>query len=390
MTAQVADSILFEGTTSRLCVLPLEVLFRSMKDRPQFGGDFVSSSNWRGYVASWKIEKGHLWLIGLSGRLQETQADLPDTRFYGSAKNPIQNHKAIIARIESLSEISVGILGSDQSWYGSIIPDDNGFVEQELADKVSLAELFRSSAEPVLATWYSGLLRIPVGKELEYVHGGFLTAHETDLIIEIAAGVVLRQWVIDNKPGHTARKDTSDIKRKSMLAMEPYLVPGRESEYRDEIKMPLEARQKSSKRGANLLHESIHYFLRSHFFRQAAGSAVMSNADQNARASFDKAIIEMNEAGMALGETIRLRDDLTHHAADLCQMPLSDFAEIILMRTQYCEHASELMFRLHMPSEEKEQMEWATTNIRSAERLIAEGQFELLGVAKSIIDEAVK
>ena len=38
---------------------------------------------------------------------------------------------------------------------------------------------------PVFASWFTGLLRIPQGKLLKYVHGGFGSLQERDLIISI-------------------------------------------------------------------------------------------------------------------------------------------------------------------------------------------------------------
>jgi hypothetical protein len=84
--------------------------------------------------------------------------------------------------------------------------------------------------------------------------------------------------------------------------------------------------------------------------------------------------------------TISLRRDMASDAAALSELPLNDFAEIMLMKTGYCKHAWELMLDLHIPSDDKEQIEWAIDKIRSTVDLIAEGQFELLGAARSIYE----
>ena len=79
-------------------------------------------------------------------------------------------------------------------------------VEIELASGATTEQILNSDAVPLSAAWYSGLLRVPLGEELEYVHGGFHSVYETDLVIEVNAGTVGKQWLIDNKPGHEERK----------------------------------------------------------------------------------------------------------------------------------------------------------------------------------------
>lgn len=52
--------------------------------------------------------------------------------------------------------------------------------------------------EPLFADWFSGDIRIPIGKQLEYVHMGFSTVYEKDIILQIKKGVVVKTEVIDN------------------------------------------------------------------------------------------------------------------------------------------------------------------------------------------------
>jgi hypothetical protein len=404
MTAQIADSILIEGHSYKLCTLPLEVLFNSITHRPTFfytaskedgALGSISSANWRGYIASWKIADDRLWLVEFHGRLnerntQEEQSALIDIGLPRNADSAIDNHRLFVETIEALPEISFGIRESNERWRGSSVPDTNGFIDRELANGINIEELYHSDISPVSAVWYSGLLRIPMGEQLEYHHAGFLTEYETDLIIEIEAGAVRRQWLINNKPGVHAKKQAQNVRQKSLLSTVPPNENGNESEYSDAIKEPLEAIRILTKTNTNLLYESIHHFLRSHFFLQAAGSAVMSQTDQEARTAYDKAISHMNEASIAIGMTISLRRDMASDAAALSELPLNDFTEIMLMKTGYCKQAWELMLDLHIPSDDKEQIEWAIDKIRSTVDLIAEGRFELLGAARSIIYEFTK
>ena len=45
--------------------------------------------------------------------------------------------------------------------------------------------------ERVFAHWYSGVLRIPQGELLEYVHAGYGSIYEKDLLIDVENGVVI-------------------------------------------------------------------------------------------------------------------------------------------------------------------------------------------------------
>jgi hypothetical protein len=49
-----------------------------------------------------------------------------------------------------------------------------------------------------LAHWYSGTLRIPRGKLLRYVHGGYGSVYERDEMVQIERGVVRGSWVRHN------------------------------------------------------------------------------------------------------------------------------------------------------------------------------------------------
>lgn len=53
--------------------------------------------------------------------------------------------------------------------------------------------------EPVHATWFSGVLKVPEGKVLQYVHLGFETLYEKEIHITIENGIVMGQTIIDNR-----------------------------------------------------------------------------------------------------------------------------------------------------------------------------------------------
>jgi hypothetical protein len=52
---------------------------------------------------------------------------------------------------------------------------------------------------PLFADWFTGVLRIPRGEVLLYVHMGFGSLHEEELHIRIEAGVVVDRRIVDNR-----------------------------------------------------------------------------------------------------------------------------------------------------------------------------------------------
>lgn len=53
--------------------------------------------------------------------------------------------------------------------------------------------------EPLFADWFSGVLRIPQGEMLLYVHMGYGSVYEQEVHIKIENGVVIETRTIDNR-----------------------------------------------------------------------------------------------------------------------------------------------------------------------------------------------
>ena len=128
MTAQFGEKLRCEGRVVSMFSQPLGDYFSLGGARPEF--DCSCTALWRGYVGTWDITEGRLYLVALSG-------DLKDGR------------------------------------------------------KASLATVFPGFPDRVFAHWYSGTLRIPDGKMVEYVHMAFASTYERDLIVRIDKGVVI-------------------------------------------------------------------------------------------------------------------------------------------------------------------------------------------------------
>jgi hypothetical protein len=135
MTAQIGETIHFQGQRYSMCSEPLNDYFSFGGEKP----DFVSPSTalWRGYTGTWEIVNDRLYLIELAGHLEDGSECTLDTIFPG-------------------------------------FPDR------------------------VFAHWYSGTLRIPDGKLLEYVHQGYGSTYERDIYIEVSRGCVTDLEVMTN------------------------------------------------------------------------------------------------------------------------------------------------------------------------------------------------
>jgi len=79
--------------------------------------------------------------------------------------------------------------GCCRAYIGTWSIVDNRFFLVRLEGKYRLV-----GDEPLFADWFSGVLRIPKGKLLEYVHFGFESVYEQELLIEIKKGIVTRTW----------------------------------------------------------------------------------------------------------------------------------------------------------------------------------------------------
>jgi hypothetical protein len=143
MTAQIPEKLLMNGETLTLCSEPLDDYFTSHGE-PGFAVNCTAL--WRGYVGTWEIRDARLFLVGI-------EAEYPD----GSS--------------------------------------------------VSLAKLFQGEAERIFARWFTGTLRCPRGGELEYVHMGYGSVYEEDLLLQIEQGNLVGQEVqVNGTAAHNARQ----------------------------------------------------------------------------------------------------------------------------------------------------------------------------------------
>ena len=127
MTAQISEILHYQGRKQRMCTEPLGDYFELAGIEPRF--EVSCTALWRGYVGEWSVIEGRLYLIGITGTLE---GDTP----------------------------------------------------------ASLETFFPGFPDRVFAHWYSGQVRLPMGQQLEYVHGGYGSTYEQDLLIDFDQGVV--------------------------------------------------------------------------------------------------------------------------------------------------------------------------------------------------------
>ncbi len=135
MTAQIAEKLLYQGQRVAMLTNPLNDYFAMGGFNPRF--ESRSTALWRGYVGGWEIVDDRLYLVSLDGTLED---------------------------------------GTD----------------------ATLETVFPGFPDRVFAHWYSGAVRIPQGKQLEYVHMGYASKFEQDLFLEIERGVVVATRVRQN------------------------------------------------------------------------------------------------------------------------------------------------------------------------------------------------
>ena len=136
-TAQVGDVLLLDGKHETIFTNPLEPF---LQRNPGLRPDSPNTANWRGYVATFRIRDGGLWL-----------------------------DKVEVSR--SLGKV-------------------DGEHRHETIDV--LPQFFPGKRE-VFADWYTGVLLVPRGKLVDYVHMGYGSTYERYVLLEIHAGKLARR-----------------------------------------------------------------------------------------------------------------------------------------------------------------------------------------------------
>ena len=174
MTAQIHERLQFDGETYGMANEPLRQYFA--KNEIDIRLNAPSTACWRGYFGEWEVVDNKLYLTKLKG-----SGVIKDKEKYRAEK---------LALRRKLKE-------------GLITPIENGkllkLMEKECwnAIQLSLNSLFQSE-EKVFACWYSGTIRAPFGELIEYIHDGYESIFEYELLIDFKEGVVVNIWEKQN------------------------------------------------------------------------------------------------------------------------------------------------------------------------------------------------
>jgi hypothetical protein len=135
MTAQIPETLRYEGENVPMCTEPLETYFEMGGEKPDFEKPSTALS--RGYIGKWEIVQDRLYLIGLEAWLEDER-------------------------------------------------------------EITLEAFFPGFPDRVFAHWFSGEIRLPRGKCLQYVHGGYGSIYEEDILLDVQKGVVVTRTVRRN------------------------------------------------------------------------------------------------------------------------------------------------------------------------------------------------
>lgn len=138
MTAQSMEIIFIDGKKHYMASEPFKQYIMNIKYAPDFYPP--NTACWRGYTGTWKIEDDKLYLLSLNGYIKKQEKEYQ---------------------------------GIDMNYF---FPD----------------------LKIVFADWFSGELRIPEGKMKRYIHMGYESLYEKDLLLKIKNGQVLSKIEITN------------------------------------------------------------------------------------------------------------------------------------------------------------------------------------------------
>lgn len=135
MTAQVPETLIYEGQKHSMCAEPLAMYFQLMNMKVKFLA--LNSACWRGYRGTWEVKDDRLYLVDFQGQIN-----------FGQTAN--------------------------------------------------LEMIFPGFPDRVFAHWFTGRVRLPQGRLLEYIHGGYASTYEKDLFLTFENGVLKSKFLKEN------------------------------------------------------------------------------------------------------------------------------------------------------------------------------------------------
>ena len=175
MTAQIGEKLFYHGKEYRMASEP-PVLSPALKN---YGIDFIGNCTacWRGYLGKWEIKDDKLFLKEIAGT-----ADVTDLTKYKAGKLQLK-------KLLKLGEINA-------KQYGKLLEKlRKEFTEQK---EINIQFLYQTN-DPVFADWFTGVIRVPMGEMLQYVHMDYYSVFEEDMFLEFLKGILINQQVVKNK-----------------------------------------------------------------------------------------------------------------------------------------------------------------------------------------------
>ena len=174
MTAQIGEKLFYQGKEYRMASEPQVISPAIKKYEINFIGNCTAC--WRGYFGKWEIKDDKLFLKEISGVAEVTD---------------LAKYKA--GRIQLRKLLKQGGIAAKQ--HGKLLEKlREEFTEQK---EIDIQFLYQTS-EPVFADWFTGVLRVPRGEMLEYVHMDYFSVFEEDMFFEFSNGILQGMKVVKN------------------------------------------------------------------------------------------------------------------------------------------------------------------------------------------------
>ena len=194
----------------------------------------------RGYIGSWKIQENELFLVEIT-LPSDAIEELFDRNGHPRPLCPDCRRKCDLATAfcprcgKSLGEWQcVDCKGAATDWmeFRPPLPPSGSFCTRcgtrvQVRDEKGV-DVSKKNAEPdiapVRATWYTGVLQIPLGKRLEYTHAEYASTYEQDIVIHVQDGRVLKKETRNNRTPELMARLKAQKERRLKVGVERFLL----------------------------------------------------------------------------------------------------------------------------------------------------------------------
>ena len=159
-TAQSPDYLVYKGKKHMLHSNPLEEYFKEYPERKP-KTTMRSSALWRGYIATFEVKDKKIVLNDIKIRV--------DFEKWKSVKNKVVD-----------------------DYYKN---EDEDEIEDKVEVKVTWYQEFINhlTRKDLVIDWFTGILVLPYGEEINYVHMGYGSTYENYILLEVEDGVITRE-----------------------------------------------------------------------------------------------------------------------------------------------------------------------------------------------------